>query len=387
MNYEKHDGMEHKGRDRQGREVWRLRGRVSGVSFDETFRGTKTAARKRLTALRNAAAEGTLAESNDRTVDQLSDAYITHRVALGKVRPGRSEDTYRRYARSFITPIGKMREADVRAGHAQQVIDRMVSGGKAPSTIRQVYAIAHGAFRWAVKQRRVVFNPFDAAELPPVQRRPIRPPGGEDLARIVKQVEPEYRVAVKLLAATGGRRGEVMALRWSGVYLDGNHDGWPMHGVAHLHIDGTMQRVAGELRTMPPKSASGRRAVPIPPVIVSMLKEHRARQVEDRLKIGEAWADNDLVIERGDGRPRDPDVIGDAFRRAAARAGVSARLHDLRHAWATQMISSGQSAAAVGRALGHSTVGFTLTTYVHPDAEMGASIAAAAEEALGQALR
>ena len=51
------------------------------------------------------------------------------------------------------------------------------------------------------------------------------------------------------------------------------------------------------------------------------------------------------------------------------------------------MIGAGQSAAAVGRALGHSTVSFTLSTYVHPDAEMGASLAAAAEEALGEALR
>ena len=50
------------------------------------------------------------------------------------------------------------------------------------------------------------------------------------------------------------------------------------------------------------------------------------------------------------------------------------------------MIGAGQNAAAVSEALGHATVGFTLTTYVHSGAEMGAPLAAAAEEALGDAL-
>jgi hypothetical protein len=50
---------------------------------------------------------------------------------------------------------------------------------------------------------------------------------------------------------------------------------------------------------------------------------------------------------------------------------------------ATTMIGAGQNAAAVSEALGHVTVGFTLTTYVHSGAEMGAPLAAAAEEAHG----
>lgn len=390
MAYIKHDGMEHKGRDAQGRDVWRLRGRVGGVSFDERFHGTKTAARKHMTALRNAAAEGTLAESSDQTVDQLVDSYITHRVSIGKVRLGKPEDTYRRYARLHIAPaIGSMRVADVRAGHAQKVIDRMVSAGKASSTVRQVHAIAHGAFRWAVKQRRMVFNPFDAAELPERTGSGVPAVQAEDVAAILRKVEerePEYLLPIRLLTGTGMRRGEACALRWRDLRLDGEHDGCPMHGVAHAHVVGTMQSVGGELRTMPPKSASGRRAVPLAPSVVELLREHRKAQNKARLAMGETWTNLDLIVEAGAGEALDPSRISDAFRRAARRAGISIRLHDLRHAWATRMISAGQSAAAVGRALGHSTVGFTLSTYVHPDAEMGAPLAAAAEEALGDVL-
>jgi integrase len=390
MAYIKHDGLEHKGRDAQERDVWRLRGRVGGVSFDERFHGTKTAARKHMTALRNAAAEGTLAESSDQSVDHLVDSYITHRVSIGKVRPGKPEDTYRRYARLHVSPvIGSMRVADVRAGHAQQVIDRMVSAGKASSTVRQVYAIAHGAFRWAVKQRRMVLNPFDAAELPEQKRQQLAAVQAEDVAAILRKVEerePEYLLPIRLLTGTGMRRGEACALRWRDLRLDGEHEACSMHGVAHAHVEGTTQRIGAELRAMPPKSASGRRAVPLAPSIVELLREHRKAQNEARLALGEAWTDHDLIVEAGSGTPLDPTRLSDAFRRAARRAGVSIRLHDLRHAWATRMISAGQSAAAVGRALGHSQISFTLTTYVHPDAEMGAPLAAAAEDALGNLL-
>lgn len=138
---------------------------------------------------------------------------------------------------------------------------------------------------------------------------------------------------------------------------------------------------------MPPKSDRGRRAVPLAPSVVTFLRDHRKKQLDRRLLAGPAWTDADLIVEAGTGEPLDPGRLSDAFRRAAKRAGVSGvRLHDLRHAWATRMISANQSAAAVSGALGHSTVGFTLTTYVHPDAEMGAPLAAAAEKAFSAGL-
>jgi hypothetical protein len=50
------------------------------------------------------------------------------------------------------------------------------------------------------------------------------------------------------------------------------------------------------------------------------------------------------------------------------------------------MIASGQNVAPVSEALGHSQAGFTMTTYVHSDAEMAAPLAAATEAGLGAAL-
>jgi integrase len=83
----------------------------------------------------------------------------------------------------------------------------------------------------------------------------------------------------------------------------------------------------------------------------------------------------------------EPDTLTDSFRRACKRADVQGvRLHDLRHAWATQMIAAKQSPAAVAAFLGHSQVSFTMTTYVHADAAMAAPVAEAAEAALAAAI-
>jgi integrase len=83
----------------------------------------------------------------------------------------------------------------------------------------------------------------------------------------------------------------------------------------------------------------------------------------------------------------DPDDLTDAFIRARDAAGCEGvRLHDLRHAWATSMIYSTGSVAAVSKSLGHSSTHFTSDVYVHLSAEAGAQVAAAADEALAKAV-
>lgn len=93
------------------------------------------------------------------------------------------------------------------------------------------------------------------------------------------------------------RRGELCALRWSDTYLDGKHDNCPLDRVAHLHIEGTMQRVEGELQTMPPKTRSGHRAVPLATSAVALLERQRGEQLRRRMKVGPAWMDADLIID------------------------------------------------------------------------------------------
>src|SRR5262245_48119266 len=103
--YEKRAGVLPVGTDKLGRTVWRIRGRVEGLSFDERYHGTKTDANRRYRELSVAAAKGTLAQATGETVGEFLDAWVDHRVKLGKISRGRSEHSVRGRFRNHVVPV------------------------------------------------------------------------------------------------------------------------------------------------------------------------------------------------------------------------------------------------------------------------------------------
>ena len=80
----------------------------------------------------------------------------------------------------------------------------------------------------------------------------------------------------------------------------------------------------------------------------------------------------------------DPDTFSKAFRDAARSVGLDGvRLHDLRHAFASILVSAETNPRVVSDLLGHATVAFTLQTYFHPDEDAAADAVARAERLLG----
>jgi integrase len=133
---------------------------------------------------------------------------------------------------------------------------------------------------------------------------------------------------------------------------------------------------------MEPKTDRARRTVSLPPFAVEVLRRARKEQAERRLLLGAAWVDEDVVADRGDGRPIEPAELPRACHRFA---GEGVRLHDLRHAFGTALLETGVHPKVASEALGHSSVAFTMDTYQHVLPTMGEQVAAAIEAALGGA--
>lgn len=130
-----------------------------------------------------------------------------------------------------------------------------------------------------------------------------------------------------------------------------------------------------------------RRAIAIPDFAVEALRHHHRKQTTRKLRAGNAWHDLNLVVELGDGRPVDPSEFSRKFTAIATKAGAKGvRLHDMRHAFATMLLTSGVHPKIASEALGHSTVGITLDTYSHVLPNMQAEAAAAIQEVLGHIL-
>src|SRR3990170_4354743 len=80
----------------------------------------------------------------------------------------------------------------------------------------------------------------------------------------------------------------------------------------------------------------------------------------------QAWQDLDLVIDRGDGGPLNPDTLSSRWRLFLKGSGLPhVRFHDLRHGHATLMLLKGVHPKVVSERLGHASVGITLDLYSH----------------------
>jgi len=100
--------------------------------------------------------------------------------------------------------------------------------------------------------------------------------------------------------------------------------------------------------------------------LVSEFRAHRKRQLEERLRAGEAWEETGYVFTDELGAPISPQYLSRHFATLIAKADVrKVRLHDGRHSAATMLLEGGTPVHIVSKMLGHSRASITLDVYAH----------------------
>jgi integrase len=161
-------------------------------------------------------------------------------------------------------------------------------------------------------------------------------------------------IPVMLDATTGLRRGEILGLRWSNVDL----------ATSTITVVQSLEQTKEGLRFKSPKTRRSKRSIALLSITVDALRLYRAKQAEERLALGSAYEDQDLVCPRPRGSPWPPDMFSTAFAAFVRRSGMrSFRFHDLRHSHASHLLRAGVHPKIVSERLGHSTV--TIDTYSH----------------------
>jgi integrase len=254
------------------------------------------------------------------------------------------------------------------------------TGGLSPRSIRYLNTILGKALGDAVAEGKLARN---VAQAPTVRRRLPRHAkpdmatwSAAELATFLDQLRGDTLHAPILLAATTGmRRGEVLGLRWRDTDLDAGRVAVRQTLAAVRDVDGQVGRhvlVFGE-----PKTAKGRRTVPLPPQTVAVLRAHRLEQEKTRRWGGGDYRDQDLVFAEPDGSPIHPDKFRKRFEIRIARSGLPPiRFHDLRHTYATLALRAGVHPKVVAEVLGHANISITLDTYSHAIPAMQESAAA-----------
>jgi integrase len=229
--------------------------------------------------------------------------------------------------------------------------------GLSISTRRLAHAVMHRGLRDAVRWGLLVRNPADMADPPAPSRTRAQAWTASELRRFLEHVGDDRLYALwRLGATTGMRRGELLAVTWRALDLDG----------ARLTVDQQLVPTTGGGVTFgAPKSSRSRRTVALDPATVDALRTHRDTQVLERDVAGLAYVDRDLLFADGLGGPIYPQRLSEWFsaHRKAAKIPTGT-LHTLRHTAATLALTSGVPVHIVAARLGDRPEQI-LKTYAH----------------------
>jgi len=125
-----------------------------------------------------------------------------------------------------------------------------------------------------------------------------------------------------------------------------------------------------------PKTDDSAETLALDTETVAALRDHRKRQLEDRLAAGELWQDSGLVFTDELGKPLNPQTVLRRFQRITKAAKLPrCRLHSLRHAHATALLEAGVPIEVVSKRLRHADISTTLSLYAHASKKLDREIA------------
>lgn len=325
------------------------------------------------------------AEADDALVELLSslnkgDSIVTSKMPLGKFLEDRwmpiispelspsTRDNYKYVVSAHIgnDPIAKepLDKIDPTKLDAFYVRLRQSGGrnkqGLAPKTVANVHALLSSAFTYSVDKGLLTKNPARSANRPKADEEPDVPTPwtAAELRTFLDHVADDRLVAMWwTLATTGMRRSEVLGIAWSDVDFDRG-----AVAVTHAVVKGP----EGVVRKRRTKTKTSKRRIALDSQTVDKLKDHRKRQLEERLAWGEGYTDLGVVFTREDGTLIRPAWVTRRFEALRVEAKLPRiRLHDVRHTWATLALAAGVPMKVVQERLGHASISITMDIYSH----------------------
>ena len=330
-----------------------------------------------LRKLHRRADRGDVAKKERLTVELFLSRWIADAVRT-TVRPATLR-SYTGVIRNHVVPvIGTVQLARLSSMNVQHMMAQLETKGISPRTRELTLVVLRAALdkaaAWNLVDRNVAAR--GRVEKPRVARSEMSVWTPVQVLAFLEAARGDRLASLYFLALSSGmRQGELFALRWEDVDLDGGT----------IAVEHTLEPTSRSLAE--PKSRRGRRLIELPPSTITELREHRKGLLEEGHPHGYVFPDRTGRPLRGSNVLRRSFIPLVALADATARAEAAdywespgvplIRFHDLRHTAATLMLAAGVHPKIVQERLGHATIAITLDTYSHvlPSMQRDAALA------------
>ena len=288
---------------------------------------------------------GTHRELPEITFGELADKWLKLKVT--QVRP-KTFASYKPHAERLKSAFGRHKAKNINQEMVEKFAADLSTQSIGPATVAKCLTIAGGIFRKGMQWGYLARNPAEFVDKPRIPKPDIEILEPEEIRKLIAATDERHRCLIMFACLTGCRQPEELGLRWADVdFAD-----------SRVFIRQTLQ---GK-QFFEPKTESSRRTIDLPPILVTELKTHQARQAVELPQ-----NPHDLVFTSKIGTPmQSRNVTRRILESALKRAGLrKVGFHSLRHSYVSMLIAQGENVKTIQVLVGHSSAQMTWDRYGH----------------------
>jgi integrase len=337
----------------------------TGKKKQSTKRGFKTKKEAQLDAART---EQEIANGTFITEDKLitfAQVYQQWFETISSTyKPSTRKAVISKFKKRILPHFGKLKMKDISKVYCQEVINKMATEIK---SVQNFKMYVNQIFEHAVKMDIIAANPLKGVIVPKKNEEFIAAERDQEqnfwekseikkfLGIVKRECSMRDYMIFHLLIYTGGRKGEILALRWTDIDFKART----------IAFNKTLFHENGEHIALTSKTAASRRLISIDDTTVGLLKKYRTEQSGGQV-VQINSKGNELLFTRSDNTPLRLAYLNnklDEIIKAHQLHPIT--VHGLRHTHASLLFEAGASIKEVQERLGHSDIKMTMDIYTH----------------------
>lgn len=271
---------------------------------------------------------------------------------------------YKRIIKNHIKPtLGVYKLKSLTPAILQEFINKKYRNGFSKSSLSNFLGVLSGALRKAVYPYQLIkTNPVSYVSMPKYNdlekdKNKLKVITLENFNKIIKRfpMGSSFYIPLEIAFNTGMRAAEVCGLTWDCVDFRNKS----------IRVEKIILKKEREWVFGTPKTKSSNRTILIGKTLIDILKHHKKNQLENKLKYGKYYTNNNFVCTKENGELVSTDSLKYLSRVVNYELGINFNFHSLRHTHATMLLEAGANIKDIQHRLGHSKLSTTMDTYSH----------------------